>query len=149
MGRIVINRAVPFQRGDMSISIYVDGKAAGTLLSNNELSIELPAGQHELRPFCNGGPGKRYQVKIGAGEELHLQVVSPTPKTFWWHLLILPFIWGVPADKLGKYGLFIQIGLYALLFGIVLAVKVPQMRNMLHIEPLPQEAADKMQMATG
>jgi hypothetical protein len=142
MATIIIHRAKPFQRGDMSISIYVDGKASGTLLSNNELSLEIPAGKHELRAFSNGARGKRCQMNIIENEVLQLQVQPLTLKSFWWDTIPMAVLIGIPDEKLGKYGLFIKTGLWLVLLVMIVMLRRPQIRNMLRIEPASQSGPE-------
>jgi hypothetical protein len=152
MGTVVVHRAKPFQRGDLSISVYVDGKASGTLLSNNELSISLPAGQHELTAYSNGGHGKKYPVNIGDGEQLHLQVHPPIVKTYWWEAIFLFPAFSLPDKLFGKNGWWLQLVFWIVFLAIGLTIQIairrPQMRNWLRIEPL-QETAIGMQLAKG
>lgn len=154
MATVIVHRAKPFERGDMSIGIYVDGKASGTLLSNNEISIKVPAGRHELRAFSNGGRGKKYLLSISDGEALHVQVHPVAPlKTPWWDTVPLLVIIAMPDRLFGKHGFIVQMGLWAICLAISLTIfiafRLPYLRNMLRIEPMPYEAASKMQIAVG
>jgi hypothetical protein len=137
MARIIVHRALPFQRGDMSINISVDGKPAGTFLSNNSLEIEAAPGVHQLRASSNGGRGRKYSLDLSEQGEVHLQVQMPSIKFLWWPIACNAVIFGIPERVFGPHGFLVQMAL-----GTAVAVALffslrPHWRKWLRIEPMP------------
>lgn len=140
MGKVVITRAAPFRRGDESISIFMDGKAVGTLLGDRSLSVEVPAGEHKLRPFVNGRRGKEFVLRIAADETLHLQVQDPPPPpSKWWDWIPTIFIILFPEHLLGRYGQVIVWAVWAVSLAVVVLLQIPRMRKRPFIETVQQE----------
>jgi hypothetical protein len=146
MGRVVISRAVPFRRGDESISIFIDGKAMGTLLGDRSLSLEVAAGMHRLRPFVNGRRGKEFVLQVAEDETLQLQVHDPQqPPPKWWDWIPVFFIVFFPEHLLGKYGQIAMWGLWAVSLAVVILLQIPRMRKRPYVEAVPQEELAVMQ----
>ena len=141
MTSIVVNRATPFRRGDTSINIFLDGKAAGSLLSNDSLAVDAAPGAHELQAFSNGTHGRKYHVELREGESIRLQV-QPWPQfainVHWWESLVLIAALIISGRVFGRFGIYIQAALFAV-FVAVSIVRLVRMRkerrNFLRIAP--------------
>ncbi len=79
MSSLFINRSVPFRRGDFIISVFVDDKKAGTLLSGDELELELYPGVHQIQARCLGMRGKELSLTLTETEQHMLQVTVIRP----------------------------------------------------------------------
>lgn len=137
MPKIIVHRAEPFHRGDMSINISLDGKAAGTLLSNNSLEIEATPGEHQLRAFSNGGRGRKYSLELSEQGEVHLQVQMPRMKFLWWPIACSAVIFGIPEHVFGPHGFLVQIALGTAVAVALFFIRRQGWRKWLRIEPIP------------
>ena len=137
MPKIILHRAEPFQRGDMSINIAVDGKAAGNLLSNNSLEIEIAPGAHQLQASSNGFRGRKYSLDLSEQSEVHLQVQMPRMKFLWWPMASATVIFGIPERVFGSHSFLVQMALSTAISVAGLLILRPEWHKRLRIEPMP------------
>lgn len=141
MAKVIMHRALPFQRGDMSITISLDGKPAGKLLANNSVEIEAAPGLHQLQASSNGMRGRKYELELTGQGEVQLQVHMPRTKFFWWPVVVTSVVFGIPQRVFGSQGFWVQMALCVLINVICIYLLRPELTKRLRIEPLPDEAS--------
>lgn len=142
MPKIIVHRALPFRRGDMSINISLDGKTAGTLLSNNSLEIEAAPGAHLLQASSNGFRGRKYALELSEQGQVQLQVHMPQMKFLWWPMISTIVICGIPERVFGSHGFLVQMALCTAISVAGLLILRPEWRKRLRIEPMPDAVSE-------
>ncbi len=115
MPTLTILRAVPFVRGDESISIWIDDKSIGMLPTAGPLVKEIPAGAHKLQAWMNGASGKKIFIEASEGNAASI-ILSNTKMASGssWPALVLWLVILIPESKLPGWGMWIIAGLVVL-----------------------------------
>ncbi len=116
MPELCVHRAEPFTRGDESVSIWIDGKALGTLPMVGPFVREISAGPHTVQAWMNGGTGKKISIHALEGDTINL-TLSNTKMAggSWWDAIILLLICAVPDEILSGKMLWIKIASFTAL----------------------------------
>ena len=85
---ITLHRTSPRDEGSRQVVCRVDGNWIAELLYGQEVTVEVPAGEHELR-LHNTLMWRTCRVSVPPGGHAHVEVVNRAPAGFYAMLLII------------------------------------------------------------
>jgi hypothetical protein len=144
MATIIVRRAQPFKRGNASIQVLLDGKAAGVILKDESLSLAASDGHHAIRAVMHGVKGRALDLRLSESDTIDLTVSGTSiPKPYWWETLLFLLVVLMPwRQSIGKYfWLMIAIDILVLTASI-LAIR-SRMRRILNIVVAEEESTMK------